>query len=385
MLEFFQDLFSSSGFMPHGHCYFWRPEIVWLHVVSDSIITLAYASIPLTLWYFSRRRTDLPFHWIFVAFGVFIFSCGATHLMEIVTIWQPYYRLAGIVKAITAAASIATAFGLVRIIPQALALRSATELEALNRRLQIAETDLHQRIVDLTAANQELEAFSYTVSHDLRAPLRAIDGFSQVVVEDCQGKLEPELLGYLGRIRANTQNMGRLIDDLLALSQLGRKKLEPEAVDLRELTATLVEELKITAQKPATRFVVDGLPSAVRGDHLLLRQALYNLIGNAVKYSSIRDEPRIEVSARRDEAAKAWEISVSDNGVGFDEKYANKLFKVFERLHAGDDRFEGTGIGLSIVARIVRRHGGLVGARGRPNEGATFFFTLPDPQSAETV
>src|SRR2546422_1806042 len=198
MIEFLKHLFDSD-FMGHGYCYLWKPEIVWLHVVSDTLITLAYYSIPITLVYFVRKRRDLPFNWMFLMFGAFILGCGSTHVMEVWTVWHGTYRLAGIVKLVTAGLSVGTAIALWPLIPKALALPSPALLEVANRDLQQqikerqrTEETLHLRSIQLEAANKELEAFCYSVSHDLRAPLRSIDGFSQAVLEECADRLSAQ-------------------------------------------------------------------------------------------------------------------------------------------------------------------------------------------------
>ena len=222
------------------------------------------------------------------------------------------------------------------------------------------------------AANRELEAFSYSVSHDLRAPLRAIDGFSQALLEDCAAGLSPAGHAHLHRVRAAAQRMAALIDDLLELSRISRAELRLSPVDLstlaREVAGTLRES---HPDRRVAVEVADGV--AGRGDPRLLRVLLDNLLGNAWKFTRDRPEARIEFGAARENGTTAF--FVRDNGAGFDMAYAGKLFGAFQRLHSARE-FEGTGIGLATVARIVRRHGGRVWAEGAVGEGATFRFTL---------
>ena len=243
-----------------------------------------------------------------------------------------------------------------------LAVRASKDLEDANRELE--------------GTNRELEAFSYSVSHDLRAPLRAIDGFSQILQEDYEHALDDEGMDYLGRVRAASRHMATLIDDLLDISRVGRRPLRREPVDLSRLAAGIIEELRASQPGREAEFVA-GENIMAWGDASLLKVALENLLGNAWKFTAREEVARIEFGADRDPGPGflAPVYYVRDNGAGFDRAYADKLFGAFQRLH-GQDEFEGTGIGLATVARIVHRHGGRVWAEGSVGEGATFYFTL---------
>lgn len=224
----------------------------------------------------------------------------------------------------------------------------------------------------LLAVNKELEAFSYSVSHDLRAPLRAINGYAEILNEDYGTKLDDEGKRIIEIIRDNATKMGMLIDDLLAFSRLGRKEIQKSNIDMNELT----KEVLVDINKPiahSAEIKIDKLHEA-KADYGLLRQVMFNLISNAVKYSSKKKNPVVEISSEE----KNGEIifSVKDNGAGFDIRYVDKLFSVFQRLHSQDE-FEGTGVGLAIVQRIISRHKGRSWAEGKVNEGAIFYFSLP--------
>jgi len=225
----------------------------------------------------------------------------------------------------------------------------------------------------LAQSHAELERFSYSVSHDLRSPLRAINGYAQAVLEDYAAALDAEGKRFLGIIRDSAKRGGELIDALLNFSRLGRQTLSVEPVDLTELARAVVEELRKSAGTEGMDILIDPLPPA-RGDRTLLRQVLANLVGNAFKFSRGRPHPQIEIGARREGPAVVY--FVRDNGVGFDMRYADKLFGVFQRLHRADE-FEGTGVGLALAQRIIQRHGGRIWADGKVDGGATFFFTLP--------
>jgi light-regulated signal transduction histidine kinase (bacteriophytochrome) len=217
-----------------------------------------------------------------------------------------------------------------------------------------------------------LEAFSYSVSHDLRAPLRAIDGFSQILLEDYEDELDEEGRLYLKRTKAASQRMGELIDDLLDLSRMTRGKMRRESVDLSALARAIAEEFRRAQPEHEVEVVVEeGL--VANGDGSLLRVVLENLLGNAWKFKRNQPHPRVEFGLLEHEDTPTY--YVRDNGVGFDMAYAGKLFGAFQRLHSAGE-FEGTGIGLATVQRIIHRHGGRVWAEGEVGKGATFFFTL---------
>jgi light-regulated signal transduction histidine kinase (bacteriophytochrome) len=220
--------------------------------------------------------------------------------------------------------------------------------------------------------NRELEAFSYSVSHDLRAPLRALDGFSQVLLEDYAERLDEQGRDFLARIRAASQRMSHLIDDLIQLSRVTRSELKRDEVDLSALVTDVAAEVQ--QQEPGRRVELAVEPGVrVRGDARLLRVALVNLVGNAFKFTRDQPQPRLEFGVTAGADGRVYHVR--DNGAGFDMAYAGKLFHPFQRLHAVSE-FEGTGIGLATVQRIVHRHGGRVWAEGEPGTGAAFFFTL---------
>jgi signal transduction histidine kinase len=233
--------------------------------------------------------------------------------------------------------------------------------------------DLQQQTTHLGVANRELEGFTYAVSHDLRAPLRAIDGFAQMLEEDYRDRLDEEALRYVSVIRGNSKRMRTLIDDLLAFSQLGRQVVAKAEVDMNRLVQEVIDEVLPQEGSKHMNVRLGILPPA-RADRALLRQVWVNLMSNAIKYSAKSPNPVIEVTGRNDGADNVY--SVRDNGVGFNMAYANKLFGVFQRLHRAEE-FSGTGVGLAIVQRLVTRHGGRVWAEGAVNAGAMFSFTLP--------
>ncbi len=249
------------------------------------------------------------------------------------------------------------------------------ERQQAQQRVQSLNQGLRQAVLELKAVNHELEAFSYSVSHDLRAPLRSIDGFSQALLEDYDDRLDSTGQDFLHRIRAATQRMGNLIDDLLTLSRVTRSSIKMEAVDLSQIAHRIVAELQ--ESQPTRQVVVHIAPKlAVHGDAHLLQVVLENLLHNAWKFTSHHLQARIEVGiVPQDNGIPAY--FVRDDGAGFDMAYIDKLFSPFQRLHGMHD-FPGNGIGLATVQRIVHRHGGQVWATGQVERGATFYFTLVD-------
>ena len=255
--------------------------------------------------------------------------------------------------------------------------REAAERQHADAELRRLNDELERRVAERTtqleAANKELEAFSYSVSHDLRAPLRAVVGFSKLVVEDHGAHIDEEARRKLDVIQSEAQRMGVLIDDLLAFSRLGRKAITPGDLDMTALARSTYDSLNGQHGGPRADLRLGSLPRA-KGDRALLAQVWTNLLSNALKFSSRREQPVIEVSAVSDE--KEHIFFVRDNGAGFDPRYQGKLFGVFQRLHSSSE-FPGTGVGLALVQRIVTRHGGRVWADSKPGQGATFYFTLP--------
>jgi two-component system sensor kinase len=242
------------------------------------------------------------------------------------------------------------------------------------RSLNRLNEELEKERKKLEAANKELEAFAYSVSHDLRVPLRAIDGFSRILVEDYQDDLDDEGKRLIGIIRENTKKMGQLIDDILHLSRAGRQEMNITQIDMASLFKNTFDELKRTHEDRNIELELETIPPAY-GDRTLLQQVISNLIANSIKFTTPRDPAIIEVGSKKGDKENIY--YVKDNGVGFDMKYSSKLFGLFQRLH-GQNEFEGTGVGLSIVQRIIRRHGGDVWGEGKVDQGATIYFSLPD-------
>ncbi|MBJ7255526.1 MAG: PAS domain S-box protein, partial [Akkermansiaceae bacterium] len=262
---------------------------------------------------------------------------------------------------------------------QFIAIRTnITARKKAEEEIQKLNVILQNRALALETANQELEAFSYSVSHDLRAPLRAVDGFSQMVLADYAERLDSEGKRMLGVIRSEAARMGHLIDDLLTFSRIGRLPVEPVAINMQVLVREIYDELIALEPEREIRFILHPLPS-VLGSESMIRQLWINLINNALKFTANRKVGEIEIGAK-DDVPDGPIYFIKDNGVGFDMRYVGKLFVVFQRLHEQKE-FPGTGVGLALVHRIIQRHGGRIWAEAEPERGATFYFTLPSQLS----
>jgi len=358
MTEVGTSWFSSGQFLPHGHCYLWSPGVMWMNVVGDLLIAMAYFTIPFALLYIARRRRDLSFDWLVVCFGVFVVACGLTYVMDVWNVWHAHYWLQGIVKLLTAAASVPTAILLWRFLPGILMLPSQRQLRDANE--------------SLARANRELEAFTASVSHDLRSPLTTIAGQAGLL-ELSMPDATDEQKRRLSRIQGSVRQMSELIEALLVLSRISRQTLHREIVDVTALAESIVQDMR--QKEPARNVEVVIQPNmAVHGDRRLVGDLFQNLIGNAWKFTSKTAQARIEIG--QSSGGSLATLYIRDNGAGFDMTYEQKLFKPFQRLHGAAD-FDGSGVGLATVARIVDRHGGRIWAEGKPNEGAVFYFTLP--------
>jgi signal transduction histidine kinase len=383
-------LFSSDQFMPHGHCYLWQPATLWLNAGSDGLIAASYFAIPLALYHVvRRRRAELPFAWMPLMFAAFILLCGATHVMEIWTVWNPIYRVAGLLKLLTGAVSLATVVMLLQIMPRILQLQTPTQLQAevqqrtseladANARLraEIAARDLAEQ--RLRAADRRKDEFLATLAHELRNPLAPIRHAVRLLDSD---KLdEPSRHWARAVIGRQAQRMALLLDDLLDVSRItrGRLELKLDDVAVSSLIASAVETANplIEARRHTLEVERAGQDVIVTADPLRLSQAIANLLTNAAKYTA--EGGRIRVSTRLESDALC--IVVADNGIGFDAAAREQMFEMFAQVHAADAMHAegGLGIGLALVRALVGLHGGTVEADSAgPGQGSEFTIKLP--------
>ncbi len=353
-------IFKRIG-LAHEFCYQRDPRLIWLHVVSDILIGVAYVSISATLGYLVYKASrDIPFNWVFLAFGLFIVSCGLTHFMEVWVIWQPVYWLSGYIKVLTAVASIATALALFPLLP-----RVFTLIENARRG--------DQRRIEIEQLNQELERFNYTVAHDLRAPLRSVTSYAQLLHEDCGPQLSADGRGYLERIQSSATRMERLISDLLEYATINQRHLELKPIRLDGPLQGALALLEADIRERDAEIVYPPRLPMVLGDPVMLQSIFQNLVGNALKFVPTHVRPRVEIT--HETMGDRLLVTITDNGVGIPSEFRERVFRIFERLQASKP---GTGIGLAMVQRAVERLNGTVGiADTREGSGARFWFSLP--------
>jgi C4-dicarboxylate-specific signal transduction histidine kinase len=423
MGDFFAKLFSSD-FMPHGYCYLWDPGIVWLHAASDGLIAFSYYLIPLVLIYFVRRRRDLPFHWMFLMFGLFIFGCGTTHLMEVWTLWHGTYRLAGVIKALTAVASLATASLLVTLLPKALALPSPAQLRAANlklekeisERLQVEEalekaradleTKVQQRTAELARANLELRSeiaerqraedalqksqaelahatrvmtmgeLTASIAHEVNQPLAAVVTNGSACLRWLAGpkpNLE-EARNAVARIIKEGNRASEVITEIRSLVKKSPQR--KEWVDINTLIGEVVGLVR--GEMVKNRIVQQSELAAdlprVYGDRIQLQQVLLNLMVNAIEaMNAVSKRSReLMIGSQWQSDPQSILVSVRDSGSGLDARNLERAFDAFFTTKP-----EGMGMGLSIGRSIIAAHGGRLWAGPNADFGTTFRFTIP--------
>lgn len=391
-------LLSTEQFMPHGHCFLWTPEVLWVHVVSDALIAGAYASIPAALIYFVMKRRDLQFEWIFILFGVFILTCGGTHLMAIYTTWEPSYYLSGLVKLVCAAASVGTALALWPLIPKLLELPSPAQLRKVNgslalevREHQVAREQLAEQTArlketnaKLIESNEHLDEFTSVVAHDLQEPVRKIISYGELLEQVHGDDIPDPVREKLQRIVNASNRMQQLINDLLAYARMTSRELEFQPVDVGEVLEEVTENLGTRLEATGGEIRVTTPMPTIDADQSCMWQLFQNVIGNGLKFHRPGFPPLVEIAAEQlpgteESAPPMWRFRVSDNGIGIPEKFRDRVFDTFMRLH-GRTKYEGTGMGLSICKNVVERHGGHIEATQGENGGTTFSIVLPESQ-----
>ncbi|MHC5596272.1 MAG: ATP-binding protein [Nostoc sp.] len=398
MTTFFNYPFQSNGFIPHGHCYLWQTGLVWLHIISDATIALAYYSIPFLLIYFISKRKDVPFNGVFLLFGAFIIACGTGHLMDIWTLWYPDYWIAGGLKALTAIISIYTAFALFYLMPQALTLPSPSQLEVINRALstEIVERKRIEKELRLAQevtqnSSQAKSEFLANMSHELRTPLNGILGYTQILQRT-------ESLSEKGRkgvsiIYQCGSHLLTLINDVLDLSKIEARKLELYPVDfyLPAFIDSVTEICRIRAEQKLIAFQVQldpDLPTGIHADEKRLRQVLINLLSNAIKFTnqgSVTFKVKVIGQESNANGKTNYKIrfQVIDTGTGIIPEQAQKIFQPFEQVGNQKRQSEGTGLGLAISQNIVLLMGSQIQVESKFGKGSTFWFEAKFPESKD--
>ncbi|MEG4854479.1 ATP-binding protein [Microcoleus sp. B5-D4] len=404
--------FFSNNFIPHGHCYLWKPGLVWLHITSDALTTLAYYSVAVAIVYFTNGRKDLPAHTVMLLVGFFfIFAlCGTTHLMEIVTLWHPIYWVSGLIKAVTGLWSFYTfTFLLIPLIPVALDTPSPAqlaltnqELEESRHRIQAINVELEQRVQERTAqleasnrtkdallmreqiiraeaeaANRAKDEFLSILSHELRTPLNAILGWSTMLRQ--KNLSEDKVARALETIERNAKSQAQLIEDILDVSRIitGKLRLRVRPVNLVPVIESAIESVQLAAEAKSIRLqsVLDSEAGPLLGDADRLQQVVWNLLSNALKFTP--KDGRVQISLQR--VNSHVEITVSDTGTGISSDFLPFVFDRFSQHDSTTTRsYGGLGLGLAIVRQLVELHGGTVTVVSPGiGQGTTFTVKLP--------
>ncbi|MBD2446640.1 response regulator [Nostoc sp. FACHB-152] len=389
---------NSNGFIPHGHCYLWKTGLVWLHIISDATIALAYYSIPLLLIYFISKRKDVPFNGVFLLFSAFILACGTGHLMDIWTLWHPDYWISGSLKAFTAIISIYTAFALITLLPQALSLPSPAQLKAINKVLtnEIVERkriEQELRLAEEVAkdSSQAKSEFLANMSHELRTPLNGILGYAQIL-QRTEPLTEKGSKG-IGIIYQCGSHLLTLINDILDLSKIEARKLELNSVDfyLPAFLDSVSEICRIRAEQKVIGFNLQldpDLPTGIRADEKRLRQVLINLLGNAIKFTqegSVTFKVKVINQAANNKGQIIYKIrfEVVDTGTGISREQVEKIFLPFEQAGSQKRQTEGTGLGLAISQKIISLMNSQIQVESEFGKGSTFWFEVEVPESKD--
>lgn len=397
------ETFFGNKMPPHGHCYLWDDRLVSLHVISDVLIVLAYFTIPLALVYLVKKRDDLSFNYMFILFAVFIFACGATHLANIYNVWYGAYWLSGSIKAITAIASVGTAILVWPLVPKALALPSARDLQVLNgqlrdeadrnaeqaRELELLSEELEEQVRARTAelesaklllevnnraldeSNRELAQYANMASHDLREPLKKIHSQAFLADSKLGREADPVVRQSVESILETSENMMSLVDSLLTYARIESIKEAPPPLNANEVLEEALKNLSLQIKQQNISVISNPLPE-VRMQRYHLHQVLLNLLSNAINYGGGKSQHIIEIGPLLLPDKSRVGFHVKDNGSGIPEADQQRVFHFVERGIEG-----GSGIGLAICKKTVEQYGGTIELETRPGEGANFKVYLP--------
>lgn len=369
-IEFFAKLFETESWPPRWYCGRWTDLHGWIYICADLMIWAAYMIIPFFLIVLISKKKGIPFPLVFYLFGAFILLCGFTHFIDASMFWWPAYRFNALIRFITAIVSWFTIAALIKLFPQILELKTGKEFNAELVERKKAEAIVQQKSDELASTNKELEQFAYIVSHDLKAPLRAIISLTSFFETDYKDKLDKNGFEQLKLLSGRAHHMNNLIEGILEYSKLGREK---EKKILVNLNAKLKQIIEFISPPKNIKIIVENTLPEVIFDSTKIEQVFQNLIENAIKYI---DKPNGIIRVGSTSENNFWKFYVADNGPGIEEKYFEKIFQIFQTLSAREN-IESTGIGLTIVKKIIETSGGEIWLESKINEGCTFYFTIP--------
>lgn len=377
---------NLNQFLPHGFCISWSPNLLWTYLISDSLIFLAYFAIPPVLFYFARKRSDTSLDTLLLLFAAFIFACGLTHLMGVVTLWKPVFYLDAGLKAVTAAISVATVIYLWPRIPQLASLPSPDQLMKLNSQLaaEVAdrkkyETELLTAKETAEIANQAKSRFIANMSHEIRTPMNAIIGLSRLAMNK---QVTPEVLEYLQKINTASQSLLGILNDILDISKMeaGKLRMESTSFNLDVLTGNLYHMFSVGAENKHLNFELEtasDVPKLLVGDAMRLQQILANLLGNAIKFTEKGTVSLIIGLKRKEESQALISFRVTDTGIGISQHHLEHLFQPFTQADSSiTRRFGGSGLGLSISRNLLQLMGSDLHVTSQPGIGTSFSFDL---------
>ena len=394
------DFFQS--FIPYGHCYYWHAGIIWAVFLADVLIALSCFSIAVVLIILIRKNPLLTFNNVLLLFAFLFFFSAILHIIDIWNIWYGHYGVQSVIKMITAIISVLTAWVVWKIQPlivqiQGDVVQKTIQYERENSELQSSNNILHdqvdslveelhkkntevtlknealeERAALLTQKNEELQQFAYITSHDLRAPLRNIAGFVQLLARQYSEQLDDKGRDYIARTVNSTEKLQSLIDDILIYSRVESQGNPFSLIKLSEVYDETLINLATEIKESRAQISCTDLPE-VYADRSQMIQLFSNFMTNSIKYCD-KQEPVIEVSTTQD--SQYWHIHFKDNGIGIEQKFYARIFDIFQRLHS-DDEYPGTGIGLAVCLRVARRHNGDISIESKPGQGSTFTLHLP--------
>ena len=371
-MDFFQKLFNTD-FMPHGHCYFWRADVLWSNVIGDSMIVIAYYILPLLLYYFARRRTDIKkLTPVLVLFALFIFFCGTTHVLSIISVWIPFYRLDGLVKLLTGVISLYTAYSLAKLIPIALSIPSMEQTHQVNEQLKEANEQLKVKTQDLLAQNEFLNKLAYATYHDLREPVRGMSMNSQLLLHRFAGTIDSEGKAMLQDIASESKRMYHSVDSILQFTFLQSEQFISAEISLERILEIVQKNIKPMIDESAASIHFQDLPVIISNERLLVI-LFENILSNSILFRS-DSAPIIKIDCKEEDNTHI--ITIADNGVGFDPKYKEKIFEMFQRL-GNSKSYRGAGLGLALCKRIVMTLKGTITADSTEGVGTVITIVLP--------